>query len=80
MRREHECWVCGGTGRDYDETCLTCGGTGDEPPPDTCDVCECAMKYKRLSPRMFYACDDCRVKAYAALGTTHESVNIGIKR
>jgi hypothetical protein len=80
MRRENECWVCSGRGIDYGETCLTCGGTGDEPPIDTCDGCDCAMKYKRINPRSYYACEDCRDKAYAALGTTHESANVGIKQ
>ena len=80
MRREYECWSCGGKGVEYGETCLTCGGTGDEPPPDTCDVCECAMKYKRIAPTYFYVCDDHRDEGMKNLGSVYTALAVGIKR
>lgn len=84
MRREYECWSCGGKGTEYGETCLTCGGTGDEPPPDTCDVCECAMKHKRLGEHRastLFVCDGCRDAGMKQLGNgIVTALHVGIKR
>ena len=84
MRREFECLVCCGAGVEYGETCLTCGGSGDEPPVDTCDVCECAMKYKRICDyalSSLYVCSDCRDAGMRMLGNDGVSaIYVSIKR
>lgn len=75
MRREYACWSCNGTGVEYGD-----GGTGDEPAPDNCDVCERAMKFKRIAVAALYVCDACRDVGCDQLGKTHDHLIIGIAR
>ncbi len=66
-----KCWVCGGSGIEYEETCLTCGGQGRVPfrewghEDDEDQECDCCGKRAVLTrcwlgPLETFACDECR--------------------